>query len=442
MFRIFVTDYVPSLNKGEATILEGMLESFKVLGEIEVATLSHHPEIDAPRYTPKIRIVDATKCLPISSRSRDYSKVFKMFLSADFMLRHIIFSILHKVFGSKVLSFMRAEIWKEYIEADVIIEGHNGAFGIGAVGIGIPVYLYPLYLPLFAKAIGKPVVLYGGSIGRPGRLRWFASKAFKFALDRMDLITLRERISSQNLKTIGFQGKCVFVTADPAFLLQPASPERVREIMKQESIEKDSNLLIGMTVTRKRASMAFPEFSSRWSSYHKHIETLAEVIDHLTGKHNATVIFIPHCIGFAKELDDRIVAKDIFQKCQNKEKVKVITNEYSAAELKGLIGQFNLFIGERLHSVINAMSMGVPSIVISNSADQRLDIIRMLGQDDAICFVENLDSEAVLAKINDIWSKRDRIKEELKSQVEIMRERARLNGRLLNELLDSRKLRD
>ncbi len=162
---------------------------------------------------------------------------------------------------------------------------------------------------------------------------------------------------------------------------------------------------------------------------------LAQVIDNITNRINATVIFIPHCIGFAKELDDRIMAGDIFQMCKNKDKVKVITNEYGAEELKGFIGQFDLLIGERTHSVVNAMSMCVPSIVISYSTDQRLGIIKMIDQENAICYVENLNAETLLSKISDIWSERNKIKKDLKSQTEIIREQAMLNGKLLKELL-------
>ncbi len=200
--------------------------------------------------------------------------------------------------------------------------------------------------------------------------------------------------------------------------------------------------LIGMTIARHIASKAFPGIDSPRSSYQQHIRMLARAIDNLTDRLNAMVVFIPHCIGFIEQLDDRddrTVAEDIFQRCNNKARVKVITNEYGAEELKGLIGQFDFFIGERIHSVVNAMSMCVPSIALSHSADQRLGIIKMLGQEDAICYVENLDANALVSKINDIWAKKDEIREELKWQTEIMRERALLNSKLLKELLDSRK---
>jgi len=435
-YKIFIAENVPSLNKGEMAILEGMLESFKTLGKVQVTMLSDLPDIDQLRYGTKVRIINVKKALHLSDKPSRYNRLFNSFL---LLSQHLIFLIFYKIFGLRALKLMKSEIWREYAESDVIIVGHDGTFGAGCGMLRTLAYFYYFYIPFFAKVLGKPIVLYGGSIGRFKRLRWFLEKGAKFALNKIDLITLREEVSYQNLRDMGVKNDRVFVIPDLAFLLRPVSSDQAKEILLREGIGKANRPLIGMTVTREIASMAFPDLNSP-SSYHKHIEILAQVIDDLTSRLNALVIFIPHCIGFAKELDDRIVAGDIFQMCKNKDKVKVITNEYGAAELKGLIGQFDLFIGERIHSVVNAMSMCVPSVVISYSTDQRLGIIKMINQENAICYVENLNADALLSKISDIWSKRNKIRKDLKSQIKIVEERAMLNGKLLKELLESRKV--
>ena len=54
---IFIAENVPSLNKGEMTIMEGMLESFRIVGDVGVTMLSDHPEIDTPRYGTRIKII-------------------------------------------------------------------------------------------------------------------------------------------------------------------------------------------------------------------------------------------------------------------------------------------------------------------------------------------------------------------------------------------------
>jgi polysaccharide pyruvyl transferase WcaK-like protein len=441
MYRIFIAENMPSLNKGEMTILEGMMETFKNLDEVEVSMLSAVTDVDKCRYGTMVEMIDVGKYLPLSldfSIGNICNWLIRLFSSIIFLAKHMPFLILHKTFGLKTLKFMKSEIWGNYVKSDIIIVGHDNSFNLGG-GWGTPILFYPLFIPLFAKMLGKPVAFYGGTFQPPLISHWFLKRAYMFTLGKMDLITLRERISYQNLTTLGFRSNKMFVTADPAFLLQPVSSEDARKIMRQENIDVYQKPLIGITVTREKASISFPELRNSQSSYYTHIKMLAEVIDKLIDELGARVVFVPHCIGYGERLDDRIVSNEVYQRCQNKHGVKVITTEYNAAELKGLIGQFDFFIGERLHSVINAMSVGVPSIVISNAADQRLDIIRMLGQDEAICYIENLDRDTLLAKVNDAWSRRDSIREELKSQVEIMQERAKLNGKLLKELLDSQE---
>ena len=168
MVKIFIAENVPSLNKGEMTILEGMLESFKILGKVEVTMLSDLPKIDEIRYGKKVKIIDLKRSLHLKG---ELTGIYQKFASAYSIVQHLLFLILYKTFGLEALKFMKSEIWREYVESDVIIIGHNGTFGLGG-GLGIPLYFHPFYMPLFAKLVKKPVVIYGGSINRLGRFRF------------------------------------------------------------------------------------------------------------------------------------------------------------------------------------------------------------------------------------------------------------------------------
>ncbi|WP_062398765.1 polysaccharide pyruvyl transferase family protein [Methanogenium cariaci] len=209
----------------------------------------------------------------------------------------------------------------------------------------------------------------------------FLAKLYRFALNRVDLITLRESTSYLNYNKLKVKNENCFLTTDLAFLLQPSPMNQGKNILKLEGIEKSEKVLVGMTVTREKASIAYPSLNDPKKSYIEHVKMLAKVIDQITKEFNAKVLFIPHCIGIADNLDDRIIAQEICNHCNNKEDIINITNEYNAQDLKSLLGELDLFIGERVHSVINAMTMTTPSILISNTEDQRLDIIRRFWPD-------------------------------------------------------------
>ena len=435
MYKIMIAENIPSLNKGELALLKGMIESFNVLDEnIEIKIVSSSPEHDQSRYGEKIKIIDVKETFHLKNKF-NYSQNEKIIISIYITLKHISFIVLHKILGMKTTKIMKAEVWKEYLASDIIIIGHNGIFGIGSGLIGnffnFLTFLSYLYLPFFGKTIQKPLVIYASSI--PVYQSYIKRKWMSFLLNRIDLITLRESKSLKNLLSLNYIENKAHVTADLAFLMNPDSNERVHKIMELENINDDS-ILVGITVTRYKAITAYKDLSQS-ESYEKHSQMLAEVMDFIVENKNAEVIFLPHSIGLEKEFDDRILSEYIFKKCKNKSKIKVIKNEYSPEELKGLMGKFDLFIGERLHSAIGAMSMNVPSIVLSNITDQRLEIIKELGQGSSICYVEDLRKEDLLLKINDMWKKRDKIKKELELQIREAKKKSSGNGKYLKELI-------
>jgi len=426
--NILIAENIPSLNKGEMTILGGMIESFQILGKTAISMFSKNPEIDRPRYEPTVKIIDIGR----SKSSKSVISISQLISSIVLISEHFIFLLLYKILGRKVFKVMKAELWKQYANCHVIIIGHDNTYGllVGAT------YFYYIYLPLFARILNKPIVFYGGSILKEQRPAWLWAVALRFSLRRINLVTLRERITYERLKRNKLLNNKIVITGDPAFLLPPATYEKAVEILKQEGISTKPKPLIGMTITHEAACQAFPDLDSV-SSYQKHITMIAETIDHLVAKYDAILVFLPHCIGPETNLDDRVIANEIILKCKNPSRVKTIEKEYTASELKGIIGQCNLFIGERIHSTINALSMEVPTIVLVNKNDQRMDIIDMFGQKTAICYTNNLEAGTLIKKAEDTWSKASLIKQELHTNMSVFREKAMSNGKLLQDLLNS-----
>jgi len=436
VIKILIAENIPSLNKGEMAIYSGMCETFKVLGNVKVYMFSERPEIDTMRYKEKAEIININSSLHFSNNQLE-SKYKAILVSIWSFLQHVFFLFLYKLIGRKALSIMKDVLWKTYLGSDIIIVGHNGVFGIGG-GLGTPLYFMPLYIPLFSKLLGKPVVVYGASIG-PSKIK-IIEACKRFVLNRVDLVTLREEQTYEDLKKMNVKNKMMFILPDPAFLLQPENFQRAEEIMSLEGINKGAEPLIGITITRIKASFIHLDLGEFEKKYQYHIHVIASVIDKLVEQINANIVFIPHCIGLSKELDDRIVSSDIYTLCKNKRKVKVITNEYTAEELKGLIGKCDLFIGERIHSVIGAISMGVPSLAISHASDRRLKIISgVFNEKDLVYEVDTLNESSLLSKIIEIWVQRKIIKERLTKKAITLSQGAMKNGELLKEILEKRK---
>ena len=121
---------------------------------------------------------------------------------------------------------------------------------------------------------------------------------------------------------------------------------------------------------------------------------------------------------------------------ENKDKIRLIDNEYSPEELKGVIGQCDLFIGARMHANIAATSMCVPTLAIAYS-HKSYGIMRMLGMEKYVLDFRTMTFDEMTARIDDLWVNREKIRTELVSNVKTVKERALYNGELVKALLDS-----
>jgi hypothetical protein len=190
MIKILIAENIPSLNKGEMAIYGGMLEIFKTLGDYKVAMFSNSAAVDRERYKDNVEIIDICKSLHILIEVK--KPLPRVFVSLWAIIQHLFFLILYKVMGQRVLALFHQPIWRAYVDANIVIIGHNGAFGIGG-GLGASLYLMPIYIPLMAKFMGKPVVIPGGSIPRPIKFKRMVSAFFRSVINKIDLVTLRKK---------------------------------------------------------------------------------------------------------------------------------------------------------------------------------------------------------------------------------------------------------
>lgn len=100
--------------------------------------------------------------------------------------------------------------------------------------------LYYLSIIFVSRALGKPVVVYANGIGP---IRSLSGRLLtRAALSLVKRVTVRDPESERLLKRMGVS-KPVRVTADPAFLLSPPSPERARAILGEAGIDSSANLV-------------------------------------------------------------------------------------------------------------------------------------------------------------------------------------------------------
>jgi colanic acid/amylovoran biosynthesis protein len=347
---------------------------------------------------------------------------------------------------------------RQYHDADVIIDASMDLFSDDFGSISVIEHAKDVLIGALLK---KPVVIWAQSPGpfRSKLTSWFA----KIALNQAALITVREEISLAHLRELGVGTPPVYVTADPAFLMEPSSDETASEILSKEGVKIGERPLIGVTmawtvlITEAKSSiylkfmksiyrlahMVLPEklfefvkkIASRLNrrldmSGFVDITAVSEIVDHIVQKLDANVILIPHDI--TPGLDDRIIAAEILKTVKYPDKVWMLTGEYSPQQLKAVIGRCDLFVGGKMHANIAALSMQVPTVGLQYSHKFR-GIMALLGQEEFIC--DKLVPDEVKSKIDLAWASREHIKADLRTRIDLVKNRALQNAELVADLL-------
>jgi polysaccharide pyruvyl transferase CsaB len=269
-------------------------------------------------------------------------------------------------------------------------------------------YLATIYL---AKHIGLKVMLYANGIGPVSghSNRYFTSRI----INLVDVITLREEASSLELAALGIKKPEIIVTADPALGLNPVGSDEVENIFSSEGIAGNYPL-VGFSIRK-------------WAGYDRYSQIIAEAADYLEQRYNAKPIFIP--LHFPSDLS---VAEDIASKM--KHSPFILRNRYGIDKTLGIIKKLDLVLGMRLHALIYAVSLSVP--VIGLIYDPKIQGFLEYVKQPSAGNIADLELENLKKQIDEVWSKRDEIKQQLNEGNKLLKQKAYENAEIAIRLLE------
>ena len=405
--KIYIPEEIPSGNKGEQAILEGIYQGLKDHDkDIRISVFSFHPEIDRINYSKKFKVVQGITFRPRSDKP-SFIKVLDMF---NIWVKHLSFWLLWSVLKDKCLYFFRGDNWKAYSESDVILVGHDGVLSD-----------INLLFAIFVKGIGKKTAIFGCGF-KKFRFR-ITEKLAPYIMSKIDLVILREKRSYNYLHSLGVPANKIDLKPDPAFLMKPANDSEIDKIFEREKLITDGKPLIGMIALRRSIHFNnfFENISDEEEKYWKLIEFFARMVEIIIGTTSGKVVFIPHSIGKSYKKDDRVCARDIKSKMEkNVEHVILIENEYDAMILKGFIQRLDFLVSQRLHAVIGAGSVGTPFLMVTVKEDGRAHNIveDTIGRGDLLFDINNPTITDFVDKFERKWHQRYEIKEYLISKAE------------------------
>ncbi|MEM2147126.1 MAG: polysaccharide pyruvyl transferase family protein [Candidatus Bathyarchaeia archaeon] len=283
---------------------------------------------------------------------------------------------------------------------------------------------------LICRIFDKPVILSGQSIG-PFYSR-FDKFIARFSLNRVNVITLREKYSNEVLRNIGVTYPIIKITADDATLLPYESSEEIKKILK-ENICK-CHLLVAMNARGLNLSQKI--------NSHIDKKILALIADFLISKYDARVVFVP--MQYMPGADDRVASFEVIKFMKYADRCHIITNEYDAKTLKSIIAQMDLAVGYRYHFIVYAVCSKVPCLGLYSDDYYSLKIrgiLERVGQENYACNIKTTSITELTHMVEDLIAQKSIICKKLDKKIQELEELSLLSARyaakFLKEKLDN-----
>lgn len=242
----------------------------------------------------------------------------------------------------------------------------------------------------FAKSLGKPVYLCAQSVGPfPRRIqRQIASRGLRYA----DLILVREAKSRLLLDSFRLGSDRVVQVPDSAFTFQPDPWPPASDLLPSSV---SGEMLVGITV-REWLPPAGQEAYER---------AIAEFINRIIRRPFIRVVVIAQVTATDQDDDDRLVGQRISQMLGHKDRVLFLNQRLSHYQIKSIFDRLAFLVGTRFHSVIFALTSGVPAVAIEYE-HKTSGIMHDLGLEKWVVRIEDVTADILVEMFDDLVSQR------------------------------------
>lgn len=145
----------------------------------------------------------------------------------------------------------------------------------------------------------------------------------------------------------------------------------------------------------------------------EYLKLLLDVIDNLRSGYH--IVLIPNEIrpAGAQERDDAYLCKTLYDAIPAKENVTIISGYRSAEEIKAVIRETDLLIASRFHSLIFALSLGIPCMAISWSHKYR-ELFALFEMEHYVVEHKDMNTKYVLELFDELQHEKFELEEKIK----------------------------
>lgn len=298
----------------------------------------------------------------------------------------------------KVLSAIR--------NADILIMGGGTLLQDTTSSRSIWYYLAIIWM---ANCFKKKTYLYANGIGpiyRPYN-RWLT----RLIANNIDIITLRENQSGEELKRLGIERPYIQVTADPVFSLPFDEPRDISGYLQRSGID----------ISKPYCTAIFRS----WKDDSQFIDKLALVCDYVKQTYDLQILFIPMKYPSDKKIAGNVMEHMTEESCLLEDKCDVQT-------LVEIIGSGTLSLSMRLHGILYSALKHVP--VVGFSYDVKINYYTSVLDMPLIEDVMNINTDEALEAVDHIMSNYEETKTILEKKLIIQKQESHNNAILLRNL--------
>ena len=267
----------------------------------------------------------------------------------------------------------------------------------------------------------KPMVIWGASVGPFSKIPEYEKYMIKH-LKKVNGIFARETATIEYLAEKGITTN-VYRIADPAFLMKAIEPKKEKFNIE---IPKEA---IGINLSPLMAKYKTNTDLKKW------IAMGANIVEEIAKTIKLPIFLIPH-VTSPHDNDHEFLRNVLALIEKPKARVKLISSNLTAAEIKWVISKMSVFIGARTHSTIAALSSGVPTVSLAYSIKAKGINQDLFGHLRYCLEPEQIVSTTITEKICEVMQESEMIKNQLNHSLPQINSFAMDAGKYLKNILE------
>jgi colanic acid/amylovoran biosynthesis protein len=413
--KIVISHVYSSYNNGDAAILSAQLDQLRhKFPQAQFQILS----VDNIEAGYKFDGTPVSNALMFEAVSSANSRPKKLVLAVTMMICTAIWAML---FRSVHIRLPLPAPWRAPLrimsESDLQVCVGGGYLRAKKDTVSTLMLLLLFHQIWLARTLGKPVMLYAQSFGPyPKRIQYkLAAAGLRYAT----LILVREANSRDLLARMGLADGHVIQVPDSAFLF---SPDLCFDPWPLIGERQSGEQIVGVTA---RAWLP-------GAGQHAYERAMAEFIDRLSRGPGVKVVVIPQVTATEQNDDDRVVGRRIRELIGSDSNVVFVEQQLTHYEIKAIFACLDYLVGTRFHSVIFALTAGVPALAIEYE-HKTSGIMRDLGLEDWVLHIEDVTADRLAALFSGLMCRHDDYLEQLHKVLPGYLESARTSVDLIKE---------